>query len=278
MSLDTIEKQFRERVCEKIRISPEGQNRYRVFTPFQFDDRDHLAIVLKYSRGSWILSDEGHTYMHLTYDISDKDLARGTRAKLITNALDAFSVQDVEGELVLKVTAERFGDALYDFVQALLKITDVSYISRERVRSTFMEDFRVFMTEQVPESRRSFEWSDAGHDPAGNYVVDCRINGLARPLFVFALPGDDRVRDTTIALLQFERWNLAFRSLGIFEDQEQINRKVLARFSDTCEKQFSSLASNSDRIARYLSEALLDQRPVADADKQTLTSDNTTAD
>ena len=257
MSVESIQRQFREKVSEKIRLEPEGQNRYRVFTPFQFDDRDHLAIVLKRTNGSWLLSDEGNTYMHLTYDISEKDFLKGTRAKIITSALDSFSVEDREGELMLPVVDERFGDALYDFVQALLKITDVSYLSRERVRSTFMEDFRSFMREQVPENRRALDWNDPSQDPEGKYVVDCRINGISRPLFVFALPGDDRVRDATIALLRFERWGLQFRSMGIFEDQEQINRKVLARFTDACEKQFSSLAANRDRIAQYLAEAMV---------------------
>jgi len=82
------------------------------------------------------------------------------------------------------------------------------------------------------------------------YSVDCRINGVARPLFVYALPGDGKTRDATIALLQFERWGLDFRSLAIFEDQESINRKVLARFSDICEKQFSSLTPNRERRTR----------------------------
>ena len=205
MSIETIQREFQDKVSHKIRLEPEGESRYRVLTPFQFDDRDHLAIVLKRADGTWCLSDEGHTYMHVTYYTSERDLHKGTRAKVITNALDSFAVRDNSGELVLPVADERYGDALFDFVQALLKITDVSYLSRERVKSTFLEDFRSLLSELVPEGRRQFEWSDPSKDTAGNYIVDCRINGMARPLFVFALPNDDRVRDATIALLQFER-------------------------------------------------------------------------
>jgi hypothetical protein len=158
--------------------------------------------------------------------------------------------------MLLRIVDEQYGDALFSFAQALLKITDVSYLTRERVRSTFMEDFRALMSETVPEERRIFDWHDPKLDPQGMYSVDCRINGVPRPLFVHALPNDDRTRDATISMLQFEKWGLPFRTLAIFEDQESINRKVLARFSDVCEKQFSSLGVNRDRIVRFLQEAM----------------------
>ena len=155
MSIETIEQDFHRKVSQKIRLSGEGIDRFRVFTPFLFDDGDHLAIVLKKEGARWVLSDEAHTYMHLTYDINEKDLHRGTCQKIISNALSTFGIEDQEGELVLEVPEERYGDALYSFVQGLLKITDVSFLSRERVRSTFMEDFRELCCVTDPGIRRT---------------------------------------------------------------------------------------------------------------------------
>ena len=123
MNTQAVEQSFREKVCAKIRIVLEDKDRYRVFTPFLFEDGDHLSIVLRKQNGAWLLSDEGHTYMHLTYDLDEKDFQKGTRQKIISNALSAFRVEDRDGELIARVSEDRFGDALYSFVQALLKVT-----------------------------------------------------------------------------------------------------------------------------------------------------------
>jgi len=61
MAIEAIEEEFRRKVCSQIHLRPEGINRYRVFTPFVFDDGDNLAIVLKDEDGAWTLTDEGHT-------------------------------------------------------------------------------------------------------------------------------------------------------------------------------------------------------------------------
>ena len=255
MNTVDIEQDFREKICVEIRLQPEGLDRYHVITPFQFEDGDHLVVLLKKEGGQWILSDEGHTYMHLTYDLDEQDLQRGTRQRIITNALSRFSVEDREGELRVAVRDGQYGDALYSFVQAILKVTDVTFLSRERVRSTFAEDFRNLMIESVAEGRRQFDWHEPHYDPAGIYPVSCRINEQHKQLFVYALQSDAQTRDATISLLQFERWGIEFQSIALFENQEEINRKVLARFSDVCDKQYSSLVVNRERMIRYVRES-----------------------
>jgi hypothetical protein len=256
MKTETVREEFKARVCEQIDLEPEGEGRYLVQTPFRFDDGDHFTITLKRDGDGWLLSDEASTLMHLSYWLDDKALESGNRKEIVNSSLASFSVQNRNGELVIPVLESRFGDALFNLIQALTKVTDVSFLSREIVRSTFLEDFRTFLKTQVSPERLEFDWTDMTHDSKNNYPVDCRINNLKRPLFVFALPGDEKVSVATISLLMFEKWNLPFQSCGIFEDQESVSRKSVARFTDVVEKSFSNLEGNRDRIATHIQRIL----------------------
>lgn len=257
MNLASLRDEFKSRVCEQIDLEAEGEGRFLIATPFRFEDGDHFVITLKREGDHWILSDEASTIMHLSYWL-DEDATKpgGKRRDIIDSSLAAYSVQNRNGELIIPIKEDRFGDALFNLIQALTKVTDVSFLSREIVRSTFMEDLKAFLQRTVDETRLEFDWRDREHDPHGNYPVDFRVNGMKRPLFIYGLPNEDKVSLATINLLTFERWKLPFRSIGIYEEQERVSPKPVARFTDVVEKGFSSLRGNEDRISEYLRKNL----------------------
>lgn len=255
MNITDIEQDFQKKVCDKIRLLPEGLSRYLVIHPFTFDDGDHYVVVLKHVGGEWQLSDEGHTIMHLSYE--DIDLGRGGYREIVNNTVSAFGLVNREGELTLPVPEMRFGDALFSYIQALVKISDVKYLERERVRSLFMEEFKGFLTELIPEPRRRFDYYHPERDPRRVYPVDCCAETRNRPLFIFGITSDSKCQTATNIIYWWERQGEAFNVMAIHENMEEINSRVLARFSDVCGKQFSNLPTNRDRITTFVEESLI---------------------
>lgn len=137
MIIENIERDFKQKLFEKINIKLEGINRYRVFAPFVFNDGDNLSIIIKKENGKWVLSDEGHTYMHLSYDLKDNDLHWNKIQKIVDNVLSFFGVQDREGELILPIEDDSCGDAFFRFVQAILRIVEGICFSEKEFNKRF---------------------------------------------------------------------------------------------------------------------------------------------
>jgi len=258
MDINDIEKQFREKVCKEIATTKEGIDRYYISTPFTFEDGDGLVMILKKEKDKWILTDEGHTFMHLSYFI-DIDVIReeGNRKDLVDSILSMYSVKNRNGELVLEIPNGEYGDALFSYVEALIKISDITYLSKEQVESTFIEDFQRLISKSIPEDKITFDWYDAKTDPHKTYVVDCKIETEKRKILLFALNTDKKILRATIILQHFKLLKMKFESIGIFESQEEVaDRKAIALFSDAVDKQFSAIEGKENDIEEYLANLI----------------------
>jgi hypothetical protein len=205
MNQSEIERAFKESVCDEVELSPEGIDRYLVHVPFTFADGDHYVVLLKRDDGQWALSDEGHTFMHVSYEVPEFD--RGTRRAIIDRVLAGLGIEDRQGELRLRIPEGRYGDALFSYLQAITRITDVSFLARERVRTTFVEDFQELVQQAAASRLVEFSYAHPIHDPERRYAVDARINGaVERQVLAFAIGNDDQCRDATITLYRWESY------------------------------------------------------------------------
>lgn len=258
MSVEQILRAFEESISKSIRLLPEGTDRYQVFTPFHFGDGDHFVVVLKKVAGrGWILTDEGHTYMHLSYDMNLSGLARGNRNEIIEGTLDRYEIIEQAGQLIKVIDSHLYaGNYLYNFIQCLVHISDISYLSQDRVASTFMDDFKDFIATAIPQDRYQFNYRNPEHDSDGLYIVNCRVNSMDLPINIYAIDGNADCRDATIGILKFEEWEIPFQALGIFKDRDKIAQEVLARFTEACRHQFPRINGNEERIKSHLQERM----------------------
>ena len=70
------------------------------------------------------------------------------------------------------------------------------------------------------------------------------------------LPVAKRPQATTTIIYWWEKQAEPFNVMAIYENQEEINNRIQARFSDVCGKQFSNLPTNRDRIISFIEESL----------------------
>lgn len=98
-------------VSDSIKFHQDGENRFRISTPFYFDDGDQITPILKKIDDKWFFSDEGNTFMRLPHSKS---------GFYIDKILKIYGMEDRNGILILP--AEKDGQSLYDFIQAIIRI------------------------------------------------------------------------------------------------------------------------------------------------------------
>ena len=256
MNIQSIIKEFKNTVSDEITIESQGLNNFRIITPFTYGDGDHFVIYLKLLSGNAaFLTDEGHTYMHLSYD--DIDFWEGNRGRLLEKIKAEFQLRDDDGRLELAIPDKRYGDALFSYIQAVQKIMDIGFLSQERVRSTFMDDFRKLISNAIVNKERLlFNYTDPQFDPEGHYKVDASyLNG--RQYHFFGIPNDDKCKVATIAIRAFREWYPPKdrpKPVGIFEDQTEMSSRPLAWFTDVCHKTYSTLSVAQKDLPDFLIE------------------------
>ena len=101
--------------------------------------------------------------MELSYE--SLNLETETRMAVIQKAQNRFGMEERDGEFVIPIKDEQFGDALYSFVQGILHISDVEYLKKERVRLAFKEDLKDLLKTIAPVESIHLGYYDPVLDP-----------------------------------------------------------------------------------------------------------------
>ncbi len=244
--IEKIRDQLCENLCAEVEIF-ERNNRLLVLTPFTFSDGDPYQFYIeRETTGAFRIFDAGHTLMHLSYENDIDKFRIGTRGRIFEQILDEMGVEEDDGEIFLFSSGANLAESVFRFGQAITKITDLTFLNRIRVESTFYEDLFEMLNRIVDPSHITKDYIYPNISHAEDYPIDFRIEGKTDPLFVFGVPGRDKARLVTIILERLLREEATFESVIVFSDQSEMPRKDLARLSNVGGEMIASLDASDD--------------------------------
>ena len=248
LNLPQLEKTLCNQLCTQVKIHRRNDNVLMIENPFTFPDGDHFPIYLKESPSGFIeLSDSGHTFMHLSYEHDLDSIFAGSRRELLDQILREGNISESDGALSLKVLPEEIAEAIFRLGQTLTKIYDLTFLSRERSRSTFYDNLKILVFELVDETKIQSRFTPLGTFDGTEYFVDYRIEGSQEvPIFLYGVPNQDKARLTTIMLSQFLLKKLEFESVIVYDNQEKISRRDVAWLTNVSGTAVASLNAHDD--------------------------------
>ncbi|MCL2148000.1 MAG: DUF1828 domain-containing protein [Methanomassiliicoccaceae archaeon] len=239
---------FKSSVCSSIRVRDLGLDEYMVHTGFTYADGDEFHIILRTTDEEWVLSDEGHTLMWLSYE--DFTMTP-VRADLFERILNTNSVQNENGALTVRFDPGMSGQALYSLVQAIMQVSDLRFMSKTRVLNTFIDDIKELFKSSEMNPRCRFDLT-VETPKGGVFTPDIYIEE-ENPILVFGITNTDNCRDAVINMLELQRSPSNYRYFAIVEDLEGITVKDRQRLMRSADKTVEGLGNLMQSIERFIS-------------------------
>lgn len=248
LDLTLLEQTLCERLCAKVRVHTRDDGVLMLDTPFTFPDGDHYPIYVTETRtGGVVLSDRGHTLMHISYEHDVDAFFKGTRARLLEQVVREAGMLERAGVFSVEVSPAQLAEAVFQFGQALTKVYDLTFLSRAHVASTFYEDLKAILSKMIDEEHLEADYAPPDISDGDSYRVDYRLWGKReRPVFLYGVPNRDKARLTTIMLSYFRLHELPFESIIVYENQQEIPRLDLTRLTKVADTEVASLDAQDD--------------------------------
>lgn len=241
---DAMVESMKKGICSKVFLEPKGIDRYLIHTGFTFQDGDELHIVLKKRDGKWIITDDAHTLMWLSYE--DFNLS-DTRKAILEVTLSSNNVSFEDGRIYIDCTGKDMGQCLMSMIQAILQTADLLYLARNNVRNTYTDDVKELMKEMLGD-RCVFD-KHITHD-GEDYLVDVYVDAPT-PLYVFSISNNDRCKDAIITILSLSHEaDMDFTSLTFVDQTANLGKENLIKLTNRTDKLLYN--TPKDELHRFL--------------------------
>lgn len=135
-----MQAQICEVVCKGFRVRKVAIG-YAISAPVEWMNGDKVRFFARIEGGRGRLEDDGSTIFEL--EGSGVEISTGNRRLLLGQLLEEYSVEFDEDEVLFKtpwVAANEVAKLVPQFSAFMTRVQDLSFLSRDRVESTFKED------------------------------------------------------------------------------------------------------------------------------------------
>lgn len=219
---DSIIGSIKQSAGSEIDVEQYTKDRYLVHTGFTYPDGDELHIVLTKKGNDWILTDDGHTMMWLSYEEFNMT---DSRKDLLNRTLNTNGISLDDGKLSIKCPEDTdgIGVALRSMIMTELQMADLLYLGRRVVKSTFVEDLKSAFVGSDISDRCHFDAKVVGPDDI-EYNADVLIDCM-RPILVFGIRSPVQCARATVSMLSLNRDQGKYLFMIVFDKDCQIPRR-----------------------------------------------------
>ena len=239
MDIVSIRASLGQTVAGKFDFYERRPGDYQLVIPILHEDGDMVDIYLNDSPlgNNYVrICDFGLALMRLSYTYAVNTLAR---QRILDSILFNNGVSNDDGNLYLDISIERLYEGILQFAGCVQKICNMSYWSRETVRSAFYDDLRAYVTDEMVEFDPV---ADRYPLPDFPNSVDWSLTYNSRQFYVFGVLGNDKAKNVTISLLEFQKADIRpFISLVVHENMEELGKRERLYLTKNADTQYPVL-------------------------------------
>jgi len=253
ININTLQDKLCALMCANVRLSKKTDNLIRVETPFLFSDGDPYQIYIQERpNGILRLTDMGHTWMQLSYENDIDNFKDGTRGNLLGQIKTEIGLEEENGAFFIETSIENLGNSIFKLGQGLTKITDLAYLRRSRVESTFYEDLTVQLNHILPNHRIYPDYVNPRLNNPEIYPIDFMVEGDRYPLYIFGIGNKNKALRTNVILEHLLREKIEFENILVFREMATIPNNDLARLINVGGEMVASLNAQEDLSRKIL--------------------------
>lgn len=218
----------------------------QVIAPISHEDGDMVDIYLQESPrgdGQVRICDFGMALMRLSYNF---EINTSARQSILESILINSGVQNDEGNLYLDAPLNSLYEGILQFAGCVQRVSSMSYWSRETIRSAFYEDLGSYIETDLS---RFAPTPDIAPLPGYLLSVDWQLTHNNRQFFLFGVRGNDKAKNVTIALLEFQKAGVSFISLVVHEDIDELSRRDAWLLTANADTQYPGLSEFCERAS-----------------------------